>query len=122
MRQILSLTLVALMITQLGPAVSGADSVTSEITGMPAGTNIEVHLKNKESLRGTRGDVSTSGFTLVNTNTGNRQVAFDDVSSVKEMTHRSHKTRNILIITGVALVVVVTALAIQIKRCPVGCN
>ena len=67
------------MVAQLGPAAFGADSVTSQITGMPPGANIEVRLKNKQTMRGARGEVSGSGFTLLNPSAGDRQIAFDDV-------------------------------------------
>lgn len=120
--QTLSLVLVLLMMTQLGPAASGADSVTSQITGMPSGANIEVRLKNKQTLRGTRGEVSGSGFTLLNPDAGDRQIAFDDVIAVKQVNKKSHTTRNVLIIVGIGVVVAVAVLAIHIKNCPLGCN
>jgi hypothetical protein len=110
------------MMTQLGPAASGADSVASRITGMPSGAHIEVHLTNKQTLRGTRGEVSGSGFTLVNSDAGDRQIAFDDVTAVKQVNKTSHTTRNVLIVVGIGVVVAVTVLAIHIKNCPVGCN
>jgi hypothetical protein len=122
MRQTLSLGLVLLLVMQLGPPALGADNISSQIAGMPAGADIEVHLKTKQALRGTKGEVSGSGFILANPSTGNRQIAFDEVTSVKQLTRKSHKTRNILIITGVALGVVITVVAIHIKNCPVGCR
>ena len=122
MRQVLSLVLTLTMLAHLNPAF-GADDVASQITATPAGANIEVHLKNKQSLRGTRGEVSGSGFTLVNPSGGDRQIAFDDVASVKQLTQKSHTTRNVLIVVGVALVVVVAVIAIHIKNCgPFGCG
>jgi hypothetical protein len=120
MRQALSLGLALLMVTHSGPAAFGADSVTSQITGMPAGTSIEIHLKNKEKLQGARGDASSSVFTLLNPTAGNRQVAFDDVTSVKRLNQKSHTTRNVLIVVGVAVVVVIAVLAIHIKNHPLG--
>jgi hypothetical protein len=122
MKQALSVALVLLMAMQLGPLAFGADTVTSQITGMPAGTSIEVHLKNKQTLRGTRGEVSGSSFTLVNPSASDRQIAFDDVASVKQLTKNSHTKRNVLIVVGVAVVVFVAVVAIQVKRCPVGCG
>jgi len=80
MRQVLSLALVLVMVTELGPAAFGAKDVTSQITGMPTGTNIEVQLKTKQTLRGTRGEVSSTGFTLLNPGVGDRQIAFVDVT------------------------------------------
>jgi hypothetical protein len=122
MRQVLSLVLAWLLATQLGPAAFGADDVTGQITGMPAGANIEVRLKDKQTLRGTRGDVSISAFTLRSPGDGDRQIAFGDVASVKQLNKKSHTTRNVLIVVGIAVIVVVAVLAIHIKNCPVGCN
>ena len=121
MRQILCLMLVSLLVCQLVPVASGADTVSGQITGMPTGTKIEILLTNKQKLRGARGEVSDTGFTLLNPDTGNRQIAFSDVTSVK-VTKKSHTTRNVLIVVGIAVVVVVAVLAIHIKNCPLGCN
>ena len=71
------------MVMQMGPAVFGADSVRSQIAKIPTGANIEVRLKDQQTLRGMRGEVTDSGFTLEYLSAGNRQIAFDDVSSVK---------------------------------------
>ena len=122
MRQILSLTLVLLLVTQLGPAAFGADDVTRQISGLPTGANIEVRLKNRQTLRGTKGEVSGSGFTLMKPGAGDRQLAFDEVVSVKRLNQKSHTTRNVLIIAGVAVVAIAVALTIYIKRCPLGCG
>ena len=119
MRQALSVLLVWLLVTQLGPAAFGADDVAGQITGMPTGTNIEVRLKDKQTLRGTRGDVSGSGFTLLKPGGGDRQIAFGDVASVKQLNKKSHTTRNILIGVGVGIVVVVVVLAVYIKTHPI---
>ena len=107
--------------TQLGLVASGADSVASQITRMPSGAHIEVHLTNKQTPRGTRGEVSGSGFALLNSDAGDRQIAFDDVTAV-QLNKKSHTTRNVLIVVGVGVLVAVTVLAIHIKNCPVGCN
>jgi hypothetical protein len=110
------------MMAHLGPTAFGADNVTSQIAGIPMGANIEVRLNNKQTLRGTRGEVSSSDFTLLNPGTGNRQLAFDDVTSVKQLSKKSHTTRNILIVVGIGVGVAVTVVAIRIKNCPLGCN
>ncbi len=109
MQQVVSLTLVLLLVTHLSPAAFGAESVTSKITGMQAGTSIELQLKNKQTLRGTRGEVSASGFALADPSGGNRQIAFDEVASVKQLTKKSHTKRNVLIGVGIAAVVFVAA-------------
>ena len=111
MRQTLSFALVLLMLTQLGPVAFGADSVTIQITGMPAGTKIEVRLKNKQRLQGTRGEVSDSGFTLLNPGTVDRKITFDEVTSVKPLTTKSHTKRNVLIGVGIGVVVAAAVFA-----------
>ncbi|MBI2681120.1 MAG: hypothetical protein HYX25_08970 [Candidatus Solibacter usitatus] len=121
MRQALSFVLALLMVSQMGPVALGADSVTNQITGMRAGTNIEVHLKNKQTLRGARGEVSGSGFTLLNSGAVDRQLVFDDVASVKQLDKKSHTTRNVLIVVGIGLVAAVAVVAIHVKKCPLGC-
>ncbi len=120
MRQALSLVLVWLLMMRLGPAAFGAESVAGQISGMPAGTSIEVRLKDKQALRGARGDVSGSNFTLLNPSAGDRQIAFDDITSVKQLNKKSHTTRNVLIAVGIGVVVVVAVLAIHIKNHPLG--
>jgi hypothetical protein len=113
MRQTLSLVLVLLMLMQLGPAAFGADSVGNQIIKIPTGANIEVRLKDQQILRGMRGEVTDSGFTLEHLSAGNRQIAFDDVSSVKQIKRKTHSTRNVLIILGVVVVGAVGVLAID---------
>jgi hypothetical protein len=119
MRQVLSLLLVWLLVMQLGPAAFGADDVSGQITGMPAGTSIEVRLKDKQTLRGTRGDVAGSGFTLLSPGGGDRQIAFGDVASVKQLNKKSHTTRNVLIVVGIGIVVVVAVFAAYVKTHPI---
>ena len=80
MRQTVSFVLVSALLTHFGLSAFGAERVTSQITGMPTGTNIEVQLKTKQTLRGTRGEVSSTGFTLLNPGVGDRQIAFVDVT------------------------------------------
>ena len=111
MRQILSLVLAVGMFTNLGPAFA-AENVTSQITAMPLGSNVELHLKNKQKVRGAKGALSNSGFLLVNASAGDRQIAFDDIASVKQVSGKSHTTRNVLI--GVAIGVGVLAIAIGV--------
>jgi len=101
------------MAMQLGPAVFGAASVTSQIAKMPTGANIEVRLKDHQTLRGMRGEVTDSGFTLEYLSAGNRQIAFDDVTSAKQIKRKTHTTRNVLILLGVVVAVVLGAVAID---------
>ena len=119
-RKVLSLSLVLLMVSYLIPAAFSADNVTNQITGMREGISIELRLKNKIILRGTRGELSASGFTLLDPSGGNSQIAFDEVASVKQLTKKSHTTRNVLIGVGIAVVVVAVVVAIGIKANPLG--
>jgi hypothetical protein len=103
-----------LMLTRLASAAPDAASVKTEIVGMPVGTSIEIRLSDKQKLRGARGAVSDSGFTLVDARSGERQIAFDDVVSVKQVKTKSHTGRNILIGVGIgvgAVAVVIFAIA-----------
>jgi len=119
MRQTLSLLLVLLLVGRLSPRALGAEDVAGQITGMSVGANIEVRLKDKQTLRGARGEVSGSGFTLVNPSGGDRKIAFDDVSSVKLWNKKSHTVRNVLIGVGIGLVVVVVVLTVYVKTHPI---
>ena len=51
--------------------------------------------------------MSASGFTLIDPSGGNRQIAFDEVASVKQLTKKSHTKRNVLIGAGIAVAVVI---------------
>ncbi len=103
-----------LMLTRLASAAPDTASIRTQIIGMPVGTSIELRLKDEQKLRGARGAVSESGFTLVDTRSGECQIAFDDVASVKQVNAKSHTGRNILIGVGIgvgAVAIVIVALA-----------
>jgi hypothetical protein len=104
MRQVLSIVIVVGIFLQLAAAGPDTASLTAQITGMPLGSNIELRLKNKLKLRGSRGAVSNTSFALIN-QAREQQIAFDDVASVKLYTVKPHTARNILI--GVAITLVV---------------
>lgn len=74
----------------------------AQVAGFAPGEKIEVHLNDNTTERGTRGAVSDSGFTLVDSNGRERQIAFVDVISVNPA--KSHIGRNIAIIASVAAV------------------
>lgn len=99
MRRIMSLALMVLVVTHLLPAAYCPESMAIRIAAIPEGAQLEVHLKNQQTMRGTRGPVSDSGFcrtisfTLARTDAGQHQIAFDDVARVKQL--KSHLTRNI---------------------------
>jgi hypothetical protein len=99
----LTAILCILLTTSFAAAAPDTASIRREILGMPLGTNIEVRLKDKQKLRGARGAVSDSGFTLVDARSGERQIAFDDVMSAKQVTGKSHTGRNILIGVGIGV-------------------
>ena len=122
MRQLLTGVLVLAMVIQGSPAAFAAGSAKSQIEGMPLGTSIEVQLKNKQTLRGNKRETSDSGFTLGDPGGGSRQIAYDDVTSVKQLDKKSHKTRNILIVAGIGAVIVVAIVAVHLAHCPLGCN
>ncbi|HEV1285731.1 MAG TPA: hypothetical protein VNU44_10480 [Bryobacteraceae bacterium] len=123
MRQILSLTLTMAMLTGLASATPDTAILTTQIVAMPQGANIELRLKNKEKLRGAKGAVSNTGFALLGAHAVERQIAFDDVVSVKSFNPKSHTTRNVLIIVGIGVVATVGIIAAVALRCaPLGCN
>lgn len=110
------------MVMHLVPAAIGEGSVAGQITAIPPGAQIELHLKNKEKLRGAKGPVSAAGFTLVDAHTGDRQIAFDDVASVKQLTTKSHTTRNILIGVGIGVAALGITAAVLLRCGPFGCG
>jgi hypothetical protein len=116
MRSLLSIVLVfAIFITG---AAAGPDTATiaSQIAAMPPGASIELRLHSKETLRGTKGAVTDSGFTLIGS--PDRQIAFADVSSIKLLNKKSHTTRNVLIIVAVGIVATVGILAAVVLNGP----
>ena len=123
MRKTISLALTLLMVMYLVPAALGEDSVASQITAMPTGARIELRLKNRQKMRGAKGPISSTGFTLVDARTGDRQIAFDDVASVKQLTtKKSHTTRNILIGVGIGVAALGITAAILLRCGPFGCG
>jgi hypothetical protein len=72
------------MLTRVALAAPDTASIRTQIVGLPVGTNIELRLKDKQNLRGARGAASESSFTVVDARSGERQIAFDDIASVKQ--------------------------------------
>jgi hypothetical protein len=122
MQKIICLTLTLLMALQLIPRAAGANGVASQIAAMPSGTKIGLRLKDKRKMLGTTGVVSGPGFVFIEASAGERQIAFDDVVSVKRIGWKSHTTRNVLIIAGIGVAVAVIAIVVHAKNCPLGCN
>jgi hypothetical protein len=112
------------MAVQFVPELFAADTVASQITAMKPGTHMEVRLKSKEKLRGTRGDVSASGFTLLNKSAADRQITFAEVTSVtKKSTGKRKALIATAIVVGVGVVVVVTFVVLaKTKTIPIGVN
>jgi hypothetical protein len=95
-----SLLTYALTAALLAGPVQAQASVTAQINDLPLGANIQVLLKSKQKLRGTRGAVSEAGFTL-EAQSGARRLNFGEVASAKPIVHKSHGVRNGVI--GVAI-------------------
>ena len=106
-RHTLSLLLAMLMLAHLGPASFAAETIKTQIAAVSLGAPIELRLQNKQRLRGARGEVSDSGFILVDSRGEGRQVAFDDIAFAKHFTKKSHTKRNILIAVGIEVAVTV---------------
>ena len=113
-RRVICAGLCTLMLSGLAFGAADTASIKAEIANMPVGTNVELRLKDKQKLRGARGSLSDSGFTLVDARSGERQIAFDDISAVRQIRVKSHTGRNILIGVGIgvgAVAIVIVALA-----------
>ena len=92
------------ILTGLATAAPDTASIRADIVGMPLGTNIELRLKDQQKLRGARGTVSDTGFSLVDARAGERQIVFSDVTSVKQVNaKKSHTARNIAIGVGIGI-------------------
>jgi hypothetical protein len=122
MRKTISLALTLLLLIHLAPPARASESVASQITALPAGTSVDLRLKNKQKMRGTTGQVSSTGFMLVDVQTGEHQIAFDDVAFVKPRIKKSHLTRNILIGAGIGVVALGITAAVLLRCAPLGCN
>ncbi len=104
-----------LTLTGLAPAAPDTASIRTEIVSMPLGTSIELRLMDKQKLRGARGAVSDSSFTFVDARSGERQIAFSDVASVKQV-KKSHLARNVLIGVGIGLGAAAIVAAVVLTR------
>ena len=108
MRSTVSLVLAFVFLARFVSAAPDGGGIAAQITRISSGTRIEVRLRDKHKLRGTRGPVSTESFVLLEDGMGERQIAFLDVLSVKR-TDKSHTKRNVLIVVAVAVAAVVIA-------------
>jgi hypothetical protein len=80
------------------------------------GASIELRLTDKQKMRGTRGALSTTGFTFAEARAGERQIAFADVASVRQTTTKPHTTRNVLIGVGIGLAAAVIVIAVLVSN------
>lgn len=110
MRQVLSLILTFAILTRSAESRPDTASITMQIVGMPLGANIELRLNHKQKVRGARGVVSDTGFALVDAYSGERQIAFADIVSVRPLIAKSHTGRYVLIGVVVGVVVIIVAL------------
>ena len=122
MRRTLSIALALLMVTQLAPAALGADSVSSQLTAIPVGAKIEVHLKNEQTLRGAKGTFSNAGFRILDARNREHEIALDEVVSVKQLSARSLTTRNVLIGIGIGVAALGITAGILLRCGPLGCG
>jgi hypothetical protein len=106
----------------LVPQAFGDESVASQIAALPEGAKIELHLKNKQTMRGSRGALSSAGFTLVDASKAEHQIAFDDVARVIRLPRKSHTTRNVLIGVGIGVAALGITAAIVLRCGPLGCG
>ena len=116
MRHALSVFLALLMVARLAPAAPDTASITTQITNIPLGAQIELRLTNKQKVRGTRGALSPTGFTFTEARAGERQIAFADVASVRQITTKSHTTRNVLIGVGIGLAAAAIVIAVLVSN------
>jgi hypothetical protein len=104
------------------PDAFAADTIQSQVTAIPAGMRTEVRLNNKQKMRGALGPIDNAGFTLVDSHTGDRQIAFTDVASVKRFNAKSHLRRNILIATVIGVAAVGITAGVLLRGGPFGCG
>jgi hypothetical protein len=110
----------AVLILLVPAAAFGQESIASKIAAIPAGAKIEVRLKNNHTTRGARGPVVNAAFTLVDARSGDHQIAFDDIASVKQL--KSHTTRNILIVAAIGVAAIGITIGILLRCGPLGCG
>ena len=123
MRQALSILLIWLMLIPLAPKLYGSPDAASQIRAIPPGAHIEVRLKSKEKMRGKCGPLTDAGFALLDEQSGEHQIAFDQVATVKQLgPHKSHTVRNVLIVAAVGVAIFGIVLGIELRCGPLGCN
>lgn len=96
---------------------AAADESTSKlkekILSVPTGTMIEVKLLNKEKVRGRLGKVDDQGFSLTTSEQGKivtRTLAFNEVSSVKQVEGGKGGSKLIWMLAGIGAFVAILAI------------
>ncbi len=90
MRQILAVLMAVLLGggSNITVAAQTTPSLQEQVAQIPSGSIVKAKLKSKETVQGRLGEVTAAGFT-VQVTTGNqienRQIAFDETKSVKQM-------------------------------------
>jgi preprotein translocase subunit SecF len=106
----------ALWAASVDPAQTQTAQTTrlkEQVLRIPAGSQIEVRLNNKQKQRGRLGEIRDEEFAMQTMKAGKMEVqnvAFSEVNSVKQV--GKHTTRNILIGVGIGLAAAVIVVAI----------
>ena len=86
MKNFMGNLIVAVLCVSLSQIAVAQSTVQETVVKIDKGSAVEVRLKSKEKVRGRLGEVSSSGFTMQVTKNGavgSRDIAFDDVKSLK---------------------------------------
>ena len=120
MRQVLAVVLAVLTAAPILPGQTGSKE---KVLAIPAGSTVEVRLKDKTRLSGRLGAVSDAGFELQTTRSGTigtQQIAFDNLRSIKNTGHGSstHGVGKGLIITLIVVGAVIATAAALLSAHP----
>ena len=120
MRQVLAAVLAVLTAAPILPGQTGSKE---RILAIPAGSTVEVRLKDKTRLSGRLGAVSDAGFELQVERSGAieaQQIAFDNLRSIRNTVHRSsgHRVGKGLIITLIVVGAVIATAAALLSAHP----
>lgn len=118
MHKAISIGLLLALLTRLSvPAIAqlpdASNRIRRGVVDIPQGARVDVRLLSERQLKGLRGEVLEDGFMLMDDGgkTGSQRIAFADVRSIKVV--KSHTTRNVLIVIGVGLVVVLAFVVVR---------
>ena len=122
MREVLSAVMAMVLVANLSsaePAHQGdSKSAKTRVLAIPMGSLVDVHLNDNEKIRGRMGEVSDEGFVIQavrGIKVENRKIAFTDLKSLKPV-GKSHTTRNILLVAGIGVGVVVIVLLVGLTH------